>query len=107
MPGAASDSYCAREFVERCRKLRITPHIAEYEPGKPQRLDQRTKAHPGYRISGKARMLIEKIFGWTKSVGGMRRSRFRGLRKTGFFATICTAAYNLTRMTRLLEPTPA
>jgi transposase len=102
----ADKGYCTHDFVARCRTLRVTPHVAEYDKGQPMRLDGRTKSHPGYRVSARARMLIEKIFGWTKSVGGMRRSRFRGVAKTGFFATICTAAYNLTRMTRLIGPAP-
>ena len=100
----ADRGFCAREFVKRCRELRVTPHVSEYEKGKPMRLDGRTKAHAGYGVSFRARMLIEKVFGWTKSVGGMRRSRVRGLAKTGFFATICTAAYDLTRMAKLIRP---
>lgn len=70
----ADRGYAARNFVEGCRSLRITPHVAEYDNGKRQRLDSRTKNHPGYALSARARLRIEKVFGWMKGVGGLRRS---------------------------------
>ena len=36
----------------------------------------------GYEISQVVRRRIEAIFGWLKSFGGLRRTRFRGLAKT-------------------------
>jgi hypothetical protein len=45
---------------------------------------------------------VEEIFGWAKTVGGFRRTRFRGVRRTQLAAYIVGAAYNLTRMTRIL-----
>jgi len=45
-------------------------------------------------------MQIERIFGWVKSVGGLRRTRFRGRRKIQFDAYLVGAAYNLLRVAR-------
>ena len=55
----------------------------------------------GYRISQTIRMRIEQVFGWLKTVGGLRRTRFRGRRKTQFAAYLAGAAYNLLRVSRL------
>src|SRR3990172_2687849 len=45
-------------------------------------LDARTTRHEGYAISQRKRKRIEEIFGWMKSVGGFRKSRFVGIVKT-------------------------
>ena len=96
---AADKAYDTAAFVRRCRELRVTPHVAQFiAKNRGSRIDGRTTRHPGYAMSTRARRLIEKIFGWMKTVGGIRRSRFRGREKTAFAATIVTAAYNLLRM---------
>ena len=48
-------------------------------------------------------MRIEQIFGWIKSVAGLRRTRFRGRRKTQHAAYMVGAAYNLLRLGRMQE----
>ena len=53
--------------------------------------------HPGYSVSQRLRKRIEEIFGWTKTVGGFRRTRFKGQ----LAAHVVGAAYNLVRMSRL------
>jgi hypothetical protein len=45
---------------------------------------------------------VEEIFGWAKTVGHFRRTRFRGRRRTQLAAYVVGAAYNLLRMARLL-----
>ena len=45
---------------------------------------------------------IEEIFGWLKTVAGWRKSRFRGLDRTEHGFHLALAAYNLTRMPKLL-----
>ncbi len=52
-------------------------------------------------MSHKARMLIEKIFGWMKAAGGARRSRFRGRERTRFATLLVAAAYDLLRISKL------
>lgn len=98
---AADAAYAAREFLERMRKLRATPHVAQ---GQRAPLDARTTRHAGYAVSVRARRLIEKVFGWLKTVGGLRRSRYRGREPTGFYALFAASAYNLLRMSRLTAP---
>ena len=42
-----------------------------------------------------------RIFGWGKSVGGLRKTKLKGRRRTWDGSYLIMAAYNLTRMTRL------
>jgi len=101
---AADAGYQVRSFIEQCRELRVTPHIAL---GKRRRiLDRRTTGTSGYASSIRARRLIEKIFGWMKTTGAFRRTRFRGRAKTDFAGRLVAAAYNLLRISRL-APTGA
>ena len=65
-------------------------------------LDERTTRHPGYAVSQVKRKLVEEIFGWMKTVGGFRRTRFKGVARTGMAGYLVGAAYNLIRMANLL-----
>lgn len=98
---AADAGYNAKEFVRRCRDLRVTPHLAHKQHSA---IDGRTTTHAGYAASIRARRLVEKIFGWMKTAAAFRRTRFRGRRKTAFSATIVAATYNLLRLSRLPSP---
>jgi hypothetical protein len=42
-------------------------------------IDGRTTRHDGYAVSQKRRKRIEEVFGWLKTIGGLRQTRFRGL----------------------------
>ena len=54
------------------------------------------------------RKRVEEIFGWMKTVGGFRRTRYRGLDRTGLADYLVGTAYNLVRMARLMTAeTPA
>ena len=44
---------------------------------------------------------VEEIFGWMKTVGGFRRTRYRGLDRTGLAGNLVATAYNLVRMAKL------
>ena len=44
---------------------------------------------------------MEEIFGWMKTVGGMRKLRHRGLQLVAWMFTFAAAAYNLVRMRNL------
>ena len=65
-------------------------------------IDGRTTRHVGHGISQTIRMRIEQVFGWVKSVGGLRRSRFRGKRRAQLAAYMVGAAYNLLGLNKLL-----
>jgi transposase len=108
----ADKAFDTADVVDELRERWITPHIAQnvYDTGKARRcsnIDGRTTRHPGYALSQKARKRIEEVFGWLKTVAGWRKSRFRGLDRTEWGFTLALAAYNLTRMTKLLAPEPA
>ena len=62
---------------------------------------RRMQRHPGYPVSIRARMQIEKLFGWMKSIGGLRRTRTRGIDRLQLSAYLIGAAYNLLRLSRL------
>jgi transposase len=59
---------------------------------------QRTKR---YAVAQRVRKRVEEINGWTKVIGGMRRSRHVGRWKIYQSALVVHAAYNLLRLGRL------
>jgi len=98
--------YDTRGFVSACRERNVTPHVAKNESARRRSaLDGRTSSGHGYAISQRIRKRVEEIFGWAKTVGNFRRTRYRGIARTQFAAHLVGAAYNLLRMTRLLPAT--
>lgn len=67
-----------------------------------RRRARRRQSTAGYRISQRKRKLTEEGFGWTKTIGGLRRSRHTERWKLGQQSLINGAAYDLLRITRLL-----
>ena len=59
-----------------------------------------TTCHPGYAVSLRLCERIEEVFSWTKAVGGMRKTRHRGIALVGWHVTLTAAAYNLARRLR-------
>jgi transposase len=96
--------YDTRDFVATCRALNITPHVAQNDarPG-GSALDARTTGQPGYAVSQWIRKRIEEAFGWMKTVGGLRKTRYRGRERVQMHAYLVGAAYNLIRIARLLD----
>src|SRR5438094_691674 len=94
--------YDTSGFVETLRALEASPHIAQKK--KSRTLDGRTTRHPGYAISQRARKRIEEVFGWMKTVGGLRKLRHRGGGRVNWQFLFAAAAYNMVRM-RTLEAT--
>jgi transposase len=91
--------YDRKEFVQELRDHQVTPHIACKQTSI---IDERTTRHPGYVISQQKRKRIEEIFGWLKTVAGLRKTRHRGLDRVGWMFTFALAAYNLVRMRNLV-----
>jgi transposase len=86
-------------FVAAVRELDITPHVAQKDHSA---IDARTTRHAGYDVSQRKRKLIEQVFGWMKTVGGLRKLRHRGGQLVDWILTFTAAAYNLVRMRTLL-----
>jgi len=98
---AGDKGYDTRGFVAGLRQMNVTPHIARHTNGRRSAIDRRTTRHAGYAISQVIRKRVEEIFGWFKTIGGLRRTRFRGVARTQLAAYLVGAAYNLLRVTRL------
>ena len=64
-------------------------------------LDKRTTFKNGYQVSQRIRKRVEEIFGWVKTVGGLRRSRYRGQERTQAWGYFVVSTYNLLRLARL------
>jgi hypothetical protein len=64
-------------------------------------IDERTTRQPGYAISQRFRKRIEAVFGWMKTVGIFRKTRFRGF-GANQLAAMVGAAYNGLRVGQLL-----
>jgi transposase len=102
----ADKAYDTEDFIEVCRDRKITPHVAQNESRNGgSALDERTTRHAGYKVSQIKRKLVEEIFGWMKTVGGMRKTRYKGKAKTQAWAYIVGVAYNLIRIAKLCPST--
>jgi transposase len=97
----ADKGYHQRALVQECRQREVSPHVACKEGVQVAGLDARTTAKPGYKTSLRIRKQVEEIFGWIKTVGGLRRTRYRGRDRTQAWGYFVAGTYNLLRMARL------
>jgi transposase len=91
--------YDQHPFVDACRDMNVTPHVAQKQKGSA--VDGRTTRHAGYKVSQTIRKRVEEIFGWDKTVGGCRKLRFRGVRRAGLWVTLTATVFNVVRMVNL------
>jgi IS5 family transposase len=96
----ADKGYDTKEFVQELRDHQVTPHLARKSTSI---IDQRTTRHPGYAISQQKRKRIEEIFGWLKTIAGLRKTRHRGVARVSWMFTFALAAYNLVRMRNIVR----
>jgi transposase len=89
------------DFVASMRQLDATPHVAQNTSGRSSAIDGRTTRHVGYAISQVIRKRVEEIFGWSKTVGTLRKTRFRGRDRVGWSFMLALSGYNLVRMRNL------
>ncbi len=94
----ADRGYDTRDCVKDIRARRVTPHVAQK---KHSAIDGRTTRHAGYAVSLRLRKRVEEVFGWMKRVDGLRRTRYRGLERTGLAGYQVATAYNLVHMVKL------
>lgn len=97
----ADKNYHQQKFVSGCRQRQISPPVACKEKAHATGLDGRTTCGTGYRISQRIRKRVEEIIGWIKTVGGLRRSRYRGMERSQAWGYFVVGTYNLLRMARL------
>ena len=95
----ADKGYDVASFVRDVRGLGLTPHVAQKV--RFSSIDGRTTRHAGYAVSQRKRKLVEQVFGWMKTVGGLRKVRHRGEDLVDWIVTFAAAAYNLVRIRNL------
>jgi transposase len=98
----ADKAYHTKEFVTGMREQGIVPHPARKDGQKTLHV-LLTLAHA---LSQKVRKRIEEIFGWTKTTGCFRKSRYRGVERTHAQGQYVVATWNLVRMAKLLAGPP-
>jgi transposase len=102
MSVGADKAYDTRDFVETARELNVRPHVAQNtKRSGGSAIDGRTTRHAGYAVSQSKRPLIEKAFGWMKQIGGMRKTKLRGVAKVAWQFVMTAAAFNLWRLPKL------
>jgi Transposase DDE domain len=79
--------------------------VAQTTNRRSSAIDGRTTRHPGYARSQLVRKRIEEAFGWIKVIAGQGRTKFRGRERVAWAFTFAAAAYNLTRLPKLLAAT--
>lgn len=97
----ADKGYHRKDFVTGCRERAIAPHVACKHHTRIKGLDGRTVNQRGYQTSQRIRKRVEEIIGWIKTVGGLRRSRYRGIERTQAWGYFVAGTYNLVRLARL------
>ena len=79
----ADKGYDTKDFVSSVRSRNITPHVSANTKRKGgSAIDGRTTRHQGYAISQRIRKRVEEIFGWMKTIGGFRKTRYKGRDRT-------------------------
>ena len=102
----ADKGYDAREFIDACVAMKVTPHVARNTSGRQSAVPDEIAQTEGYAISQRKRKLIEQGFGWAKTVGCTRQVMVRGLERVDQMFVLTMAAYNLVRMRSLAEIRP-
>lgn len=97
----ADKNYHQKQFVNGCREREVIPHVACKTGVSVAGLDGRTTRQTSYTTSQRIRKRVEEIIGWIKTVGGLRRSRYRGLERTQAWGYFVAGTYNLLRLARL------
>lgn len=107
----ADAGYDAGPFLHTLEhEEQVVPHVPTRTgeiTGTDEAADARRRARgrqqscEAYRVSQRIRKRVEEIFGWAKTIGGLRRARHVGRWKIGQQALLVGAAYNLLRLARL------
>ena len=97
----ADKGYDAKEFIDACIEMKVTPHVAQNTSGRRSAVSEAIAQTDGYAVSQQKRKLIEQGFGWAKTAGRIRQVMVRGLERVDQPFVLTMAAYNLTRMRTL------
>jgi transposase len=101
-------NYDTQQLVASLRAIQATPHVAQNEHARrSSAIDERTTRHAGYAVSQRKRKRVEEIFGWIKTIAGLRKTKHRGRKRVGWMFTFAAAAFNLVRLRNLTTPAAA
>jgi hypothetical protein len=79
--------------------IQATPHVAQNEQAhRSGAIDEQTTRHGDYASSQRKRKRVEEIFGWIKTLAGVRKTKHRGRRRVRWMFTFAAAAFNLVRL---------
>jgi len=101
VPLGADRGYDVRSFVPELRQL----HVAQNTTRQSSSIDGRTTRHVGYPASPRRRKRIEEVFGWMKTIGSLRKAKYRGDKRVGWTFVFTAAVYNRVRMRTLMAAT--
>lgn len=97
----ADKGYDTKDFVDGCRRLGITAHVAQNDTNRKSAIDKRTTRHVGYQISLRKRKLVEEPFGWLKTIAGGKKLRHKGQKRNQQWLHIAGGICNLVKMAKL------
>lgn len=98
----ADKGYHDATFVEGLQAEQVQPHPAQ----RKDRAAVTIVCELAHALSQKCRKRIEEIFGWAKTTGCFRKSRYRGVERTHAQGQYVVAACNLVRMAKLMMTAP-
>jgi hypothetical protein len=99
----ADKGYDTADMVAALAERDVVPHIAQNTSRRRSAVPDETAQSSGYATSQRRRKLVEEVFGWMKTVGGVRKLRYVGLAKNEQCFTFTAALYNIVRMVSLTK----
>jgi Transposase DDE domain len=101
---AADKGYQDEKCIVGMRRLAVVPLVAEFKASKNWKnwLRDSERRHPEFSRSQKRRRLVEKVFGWIKTVAGLRQTKLRGRARVDWQFRLTAATHNLIRMVKLI-----
>jgi len=96
--------YHTQRFVSGLLQKGTAAHVA-YMEARNVGLGEGVLESSGYRASQIVRKRIEQFFGWGKTVGGLRKTRLRGVRRNKQLMCLTGLVYNLVRISRMCPTT--
>lgn len=93
----ADRGYCSRGLVEGLRAQGVVPHPAPL----PERILAVKVPSQAHYLNQQACRRIEEVFGWAKTTGCFRKTRYLGVERTHAARQNVVAACNLIRMAKL------
>jgi transposase len=103
----ADKAYDTQDFIDACRVRNVIAHVAcNHTRRGGSAIDGRTTRHTAYALSQTIRKRIEEHFGWGKTVGRIRQTVYRGLRRVDQHFKLTMTASNIIRIARMACAVP-